>query len=463
MLVEIDDRTLSTIANPAFRAYAARYVEIARGFREQVRQMGLDFQESEPGTALTPDPDDDDLPRDLRLPGLVPALGRRLAQLRAQGAVVRNGGRSVYSRWISPACVACRTGAGSATFFTSLRCHRNCFYCFNPNQEGYDHFREQPRNVVAELEAMHGDGLELEHVALTGGEPLLHPDEAVAFFESARRAYPRIYTRLYTSGDHLDEGILERLKGAGLDEIRVSIRLSDSETGQAKTLERIALARRYLPVVMVEMPVFPDSYQRMTEILLELERIGADGINLLEFCYPFVNAEAFRRRGYALKTPPYRVLYNYWYAGGLPVAGSEEVCLDLVAFALERDLKLGVHYCSLENKQTGQIFRQDALVDPPAHHVLSDQDFFFKSAKAFGDDVPRVTEALRKAGVQSYTVDSRQGFVEFPVADVRHLAGLDVELAISTKVMETDEEGLLLRELKLELADPASFDPEVDI
>ena len=462
MLVEIDGTTLSTIRNPAFRAYAAQYVEIADGFREQVRQTGLDFQEPEPSPALAPEPATGDLPRDLRLPGLAPALGRRLAALRAKGAIVRNGGRSVYSRWISPACVACQTGVGSATFFTSLRCHRNCFYCFNPNQEGYDHFRQEARDVVAELEAIHEAGLELEHVALTGGEPLLHPDEAVAFFEAARRLYPKAYTRLYTSGDQLDEGILERLKAAGLDEIRVSIRLSDSRTGQERTLERLALARRYLPVVMVEMPVFPDAYERMTEILLELDRIGADGINLLEFCYPFVNAEEYRRRGYALKPRPYRVLYNYWYAGGLPVAGSEEACLALVDFALERNLKLGVHYCSLENKHTGQLFRQNATVEPPVHHVLSGQDYFLKSAKAFGDDVTAVVQALRDAKV-GFTVDSKYGFVEFPLAAIPHLAGLDVELAVSTKVMEADDEGLRLREVKLELARPATFDPELDI
>mgnify|MGYP001037423764 FL=1 len=461
MLIDIDRTNLSTIRNPAFRAYAAQYVEIEEGFREQVRQLGLEFEEVQPNGAFSPEAVQD-LPRDLRLPGLGPALGRRLAELRAQGAVVRNGARSVYSRWISPACLACQTGVGSATFFTSLRCHRQCFYCFNPNQEGYEHFLEQNRDGVAELEAIHQAGLELDHVALTGGEPLLHPEETIAFFAKARELYPKAYLRLYTSGDHLDGAILERLRDAGLDEIRVSIRLSDSVSAQERTLERLALARRFLPVVMVEMPVFPDAYQRMTEILLALDQMGVDGINLLEFCYPLVNGEAFRRRGYRLKAQPYRVLYNYWYAGGLPVAGSEEVCLDLVAFALERELNLGVHYCSLENKHTGQLFRQNAIVEPPAHHVFSAQDYFFKSAKAFGDEVGPVVEALRQAG-ESFTIDSELGYVEFPAAAIRHLEHLDVELAISTKVMEADDEGLRLREVKVSLTRPAAFDPEVDL
>ena len=47
------------------------------------------------------------------------------------------------------------------------------------------------------------------------------------------------------------------------------------------------------------------------------------------------------------KNPPFEVLYDYGYAGGLAVAGSEQACLELVLFALEKGLSLGVHYLSL--------------------------------------------------------------------------------------------------------------------
>ena len=42
------------------------------------------------------------------------------------------------------------------------------------------------------------------------------------------------------------------------------------------------------------------------------------------------------------------------------IAGSEAVCLDLIDFALESRLNLGVHYCSLENKHSGQIYQQNS-------------------------------------------------------------------------------------------------------
>ena len=68
------------------------------------------------------------------------------------------------------------------------------------------------------------------------------------------------------------------------------------------------------------------------------------GINLLEFCFPLGNAKAFHERGFNLKNPPYNVYYNYWYAGGLAVAESEQHCLELVDFAMTAKSKA---WCSL--------------------------------------------------------------------------------------------------------------------
>ncbi|MGB3714839.1 MAG: hypothetical protein WA996_10455, partial [Candidatus Promineifilaceae bacterium] len=75
-----------------------------------------------------------------------------LNRLRIKGTIFRNGGRSIHINEISPACVACKEGIGSATFFVSLRCHRDCYYCFNPNQMHYDYYRHLKRELMSELE-----------------------------------------------------------------------------------------------------------------------------------------------------------------------------------------------------------------------------------------------------------------------------------------------------------------------
>ena len=79
--------------------YAAAFDAVARDFEEAAVQFGLPFEEGEAA------------PR----------------ALRSQAACehCENGGASLWSGWISPACKACRTGEETATFFASLACTKS--------------------------------------------------------------------------------------------------------------------------------------------------------------------------------------------------------------------------------------------------------------------------------------------------------------------------------------------------
>jgi pyruvate formate-lyase activating enzyme-like uncharacterized protein len=233
--------------------------------------------------------------------------------------------------------------------------------------------------------------------------------------------------------------------------------MHDMAKGQRHTYDQIALAREYIPNVMVEMPVLPGTLDEMKVVLLELDRIGIYGINLLEFCFPFNNSEAYRQRGYTIKARPYRVLYNYWYAGGLPVAGSETVCLELVEFALDAKLKLGVHYCSLENKHSGQVYQQNMGQDFSKSLYFSQKDYFLKSAKVFGDDMEQVKAVLDRAGYEDYHVDETYNTLEFHVSKIGLLKKQNVEVGISTAIIENREDGVVLRELKVDVTTPQVF------
>ncbi len=436
MIVDVQESTLGSIRNEGLRAHAGRYVAIQQDFAKQVRAMGLDFA----------DVDDSQQVR------------RRIEALGKKGAVVRNDAKSVYANAISPSCVACQTAAASQTFYISLKCHRSCFFCFNPNQEDYEEFREQQRDLAAELDELRRSGQPVQHLALTGGEPLLFKDETLGFFEQARRDFPRCYTRLYTCGDHLDHETLEALRASGMNEIRFSIRVEDTENAKRHTLSQIALAREYIPNVMVEMPVLPDSLEPMKALLLELDRLGVFGINLLELCFPYHNAEEYRKRGYRIKPRPFRVLYNYWYAGGLPVAGSESACLDLIEFALDMRLSLGVHYCSLENKHTGQVYQQNNRRVRSELLHFSQKDYFHKSAKVFGADAQAVEKLFEKKGLHDYAIDQADGHgLEFHITKIRLLKDLPIEVGISSQVVEERDGGMVLRELKLDVTTPQAF------
>ena len=436
MIVDVTEATLAGIRNPLLRAYAGQYVHIYQDFMAQVQQMGVEVE------------DHDDTAE----------VRARIAALGEKGALARNDGKSVYVNRISPACQACQLAVGSHTFFVSLKCHRSCFFCFNPNQEEYDFHREHARDLSAELDALRDSGQPVQHLALTGGEPLLFKPETIDFFRRARQDFPQVFTRLYTSGDHLERETLQAFKDAGVNEIRISIRLEDSKNARRHTFEQIALAREYIPNVMVEMPVLPGTLDEMKAVLTELDRLGVFGINLLEFCFPYHNAVIYRRRGYRVKARPFRVLYNYWYAGGLPVAGSETECMELVEFALEEKLTLGVHYCSLENKHTGQVYQQN-MAHPGDLNTLcfSQRDYFLKSAKVFGPDAAQASRVLNRGELRAQPSFENQPQLEFHVNQVRKLRKLDIELGIATYVLEVRGGETFLRELKVDVTTPQEF------
>jgi len=213
----------------------------------------------------------------------------------------------------------------------------------------------------------------------------------------------------------------------------------------------------------VEMPVLPGTLEEMKEVLTELDRMEIFGINLLEFCFPYNNADVYRERGYKIKARPYRVLYNYMYGGGLPVAGSQAVCLDLVEFALDAGLNLGVHYCSLENKHTGQIYQQNAIRPIPKTMVFSQTDYFLKSAKVFGKDIAPVQRFFEKTGYKNYEMNAEYNYLEFHVSQIRALKKFDIEIGLSSNVFETRDGERYIRELKVDCTTPQTFRLSVDI
>ena len=450
-MMRITRENLEMIGNAALRDYAQRYLAIADTFKQRIEQdTGLAFQAADP------------------LDAYYAQREQRLNRLAEKGAWVRNNGKSVGAGWLSSACEACVTGRGSATYYHSLACRRKCFYCFNPNQARYETDRTGLRDASAELLARSRAGEKLHHVALTGGEPLLHPDRTMDFIEMAVRLHPGIHTRLYTAGDSLDGPMAAQLADSGLREVRISIKAEEGEAALQRGLAAVSAARQHIPEVMVEMPVIPvvgasandgSGQDAMEGLLRRLDEAGADGINLLEFCFPLHNAGEFSRRGFRLKDPAYDVYFNWGYAGGLPVAGSEDAALDLVEFSLDAGLSLGVHYCSLENKLSAEVYRLNHPAFAAGEGVpsleFSQDDFYFKALKAFGDDIPPARSALRGAGAiegRDMEVNDDYGFLQFHPRFAPAVAHLDALWGVSYQVREMRDGAPLWREVRLDAA-----------
>ena len=379
----------------------------------------------------------------------------RVSQLRQElakrQATFRNAGASISCGWLSKACVECTGVNGSETFSTTFKCHRNCYFCFNFNLADYDKYVQCGCPWEQELAAAHeATGGKLAVIGLTGGEPLLNLDDSIAFLKRAGELFPNAHKRMYTSGDLLTPDGAKRLAQAGLDEIRFSVKQDDPNQLRETVLNNMKMAASYIKDVVVEMPIVPDTKEVMKDWMRRFAQNGIKGMNLLEFCFPFHSWEEFDKRGFTLKNPPFDEMFDYGYSGGLAVAGSEELALELMVWALDEGLGFGLHYCSLENKHRSEI-RQ---MNEPARNVhpifeFDESDFFVKTAKVFGAQRDAARQILLDAQVQDVVEDDDDDTIAFAPRYASLFDGTDISPMIAFNVLDRDEQGRFLREVAL--------------
>lgn len=377
-------------------------------------------------------------------------IARLRDRLHERGADFRNAGASISTGWLSHACVECTGNHGSETFSTTLECHRDCYFCFNHNLQDYDTYAREGCPWETGLQESTRMFDNLACIGLTGGEPLLNLDDSIRFLERAGQLYPEAHKRMYTSGDLLTETGAVRLRDAGLDEIRFSVKIEDTDTLQEHVISNMAMAARFIPDTVVEMPIIPGTEAKMKELFKRFAESGIKGINMLEFCFPFNNWNEFARRGFTVRNPPFPIMYDYGYSGGLPISGSEELCLELMLFGLEEDVPFGMHYCSLENKHRSEIRQMNERASKlPACFELDEGDFFIKTAKVFGCDREPARILLANAGCDDFIEQDDEESLAFPQRFVHTLDTTDIIPVTAFCVLEDDEQGSYLREVGL--------------
>lgn len=437
MIFKITKENIADIQNISLKNDAEKYVNQYENFNTYIKSKGIKISEQ------------DYTNQEKTL----------INKLKEHGAYICHNGKSIYYNSISPSCIDCHTGYGSATYIITLKCNRDCYFCTNKNQDDYNEGVNKVYDILSQFKSHLKQYKKMKSVAITGGEPLLYAEECASFIREVKKADESIQTRIYTNGDLVTEEIMQNLKNAGLDEIRFGLKVDDNGKVADNVLENLKTAKKYITRTMVEMPFPKGMVNEMKSLMDILENIGIFGINILEFLYPFVDSSEYVQKEYCVKKHPYNVLYPYTYAGGVPVAGSSIECMEVMLYAVEKNMKMGLHYCSLENKLTSQLYHMNHSIKTNSIEYFSQSDFFIKVAKGYNEDINLIKKVLQD-NKKEYILYDNEKVIEFNPKDILLLKDYNMELGLSYMAVDYDEviNSKVMREYQIDRVIPALFD-----
>ena len=239
---------------------------------------------------------------------------------------------SVYN-YLSPGCRICRQGAALVLFVTG-RCERSCFYCpLSQERKGRDLvFADETR--VEEIREILDEGRAIEALGtgITGGEPLAKLEYVLECIRALKAAFGREHhIHLYT-GMLPDKKTLQRLREAGLDEIRFHPPLEEWSSPGHLT-QTLREARSLGLLAGVEIPAVKEA-----PAIVQAVRDADAFLNINELEFSETNYAALAAEGFT----PVEL--------GCAALGSEETAR---RHFLKEDIR--AHYCPSRYKDAVQL------------------------------------------------------------------------------------------------------------
>jgi pyruvate formate-lyase activating enzyme-like uncharacterized protein len=287
---------------------------------------------------------------------------------------------------LSPGCRICAQGQWSCLFING-RCNCRCFYCPTPQDDLGVPTTNLIQFATPEAYAAYAARFGFAGVSISGGEPLLTYERAVAYLQAARHKLgAEAHLWLYTNGTLVTAERLAGLKAAGLDEIRFDISAADY------SLEKARLAADVIDCLTVEIPAIPEDAQRLAELLPALSAAGVRHLNLHQLRLTPHNRPNLIRRD-----------YTYLHGESVTVLESELTALELLRQAGDQRLPLAVNYCSFVYKrryQKAAARRRGAQESLKAHETVTENGFI--RALALTGEPERIgpqAEHLKRCGL----------------------------------------------------------------
>ncbi len=262
---------------------------------------------------------------------------KELMQWLGQHASFGYSGTKVDCSSLSPGCRHCGDG-GWSCLFVNGRCNGHCFYCPTAQDDDGPPVTNglafgSPEDYAAYVAAIGFSG-----VSISGGEPLLTPELTLSYLRAVRRRCgDAIHLWLYTNGTLLTADLCQRLRDAGLDEIRFDL-------GAVRyNLKKLRLAVGCIPTVTVEIPAVPEDELLLQLKMVEMAEAGVQYLNLHQMRLTPYNFDPLTARGYV-----------FLHGEKITLLESELTALRMIRFGLEQGIQLPVNYCSFPYKRRFQ-------------------------------------------------------------------------------------------------------------
>ncbi|MBP2201890.1 pyruvate formate-lyase activating enzyme-like uncharacterized protein [Methanococcus voltae] len=249
-------------------------------------------------------------------------------------------------------------------FITGL-CNRKCYYCpLSENRKNKDVIYANERKISGIDEAI--DEAKIcgsKGVGITGGNPILKIDRTCEYLKALKDHFGKdFHAHLYTTLEITEEH-LQKLKEAGLDEIRLHPRMENlknqdkkedkKEVELNKLVEKLTLCKKYIKKVGVEIPAIPNMDDEISLIIQKINEIPVDFINLNELEYSETNYTNLLEKGFNEKND---------YSSRMQ--GSQETALNAINLAKKHiiannkegyNLAIKMHYCPSTLKDSVQM------------------------------------------------------------------------------------------------------------
>ncbi|MBK6284286.1 MAG: radical SAM protein [Draconibacterium sp.] len=290
-----------------------------------------------------------------------------------------------YHKQISKGCSLCGQGTWSCIFITG-KCNAKCFYCPALQEEDCIPTSQNLHFETPESYAEYINYFKFKGVSFSGGEPLLYFDRTLQYLEQIRKdCSPEIYIWMYTNGILANEEKFRKLAAAGLNEVRFDIGATHF------SLDKIAYAKGIIPNITIEIPAVPEEKARLIQLLPEMLKAGVTNLNLHQLRLTKHNAPKLLKHN-----------YTFIHAEQPVVLESELAALEILDYAFENKLEIGINYCSFffKNRFQKAGFRKQiakALVEPD--EIITEKGFIrdysdssinYKAMVIFDNDPSRI-------------------------------------------------------------------------